>query len=88
MAQTRIGSDPFLIDKVRNIVGLYLDPPHRTAVSCVDEKSKIRALTRTQPVLSFPVGQLKRRTCDYKKHGVITLMATHATECMQEGNRA
>jgi hypothetical protein len=88
MAQTRINNDPFLIDKVRNIVELCLDPPHRTLLLCVDEKSKIRALSRTQLVLSIPVGQMKRRTRDHKKHGVITLFATHATATLQERNHA
>jgi transposase len=71
----QLSSDPFLIDKVRDIVGLYLDPPHRALVLCVDEKSQIRALSRTQPVLPMRVGQLERRTHDYNRHGVTSLFA-------------
>lgn len=68
-------SDPLLIDKVRDIVGLYLDPPHHALVLCVDEKSQIQALSRTQPVLPMRVGQLERRTHDYTRHGVTSLFA-------------
>ena len=62
----QLSSDPLLIDKVRDIVGLYLEPPHHALVLCVDEKSQIQALSRTQPVLPMRVGQLERRTHDYK----------------------
>ena len=61
--------------KVRDIVGLYLDPPHHALVLCVDEKSQIQALSRTQPVLPMRAGQLERRTHDYKRHGVTSLFA-------------
>ena len=71
----QLSSDPLLIDKVRDIVGLYLDPPHHALVLCVDEKSQIQALSRTQPVLPMRVGQLERRTHDYKRHGVTSLFA-------------
>jgi transposase len=71
----QLSSDPLLIDKVRDIVGLYLDPPHHALVLCVDEKSQIQALSRTQPVLPMRVGQLERRTYDYKRHGVTSLFA-------------
>jgi len=71
----QLSSDPLLIDKVRDIVGLYLDPPHHALVLCVDEKSQIQALSRTQPVLPMRVGQLGRRTHDYKRHGVTSLFA-------------
>src|ERR1700756_2685028 len=70
-----LSSDPLLVDKVRDIVGLYLDPPHHALVLCVDEKSQIQALSRTQPVLPMRVGQLERRTHDYKRHGVTSLFA-------------
>jgi len=71
----QLSSDPLLVDKVRDIVGLYLDPPHHALVLCVDEKSQIQALSRTQPVLPMRVGQLERRTHDYKRHGVTSLFA-------------
>ena len=71
----QLSSDPLLIDKVRDIVGLYLDPPHHALVLCVDEKSQIQALSRTQPVLPMRVGQLERRTHDYKRQGVTSLFA-------------
>lgn len=71
----QLSRDPLLIDKVRDIVGLYLDPPHHALILCVDEKSQIQALSRTQPVLPMRVGQLERRTHDYTRHGVTSLFA-------------
>jgi len=71
----QLSSDPLLVDKVRDIVGLYLDPPHHALVLCVDEKSQIQALSRSQPVLPMRMGQLERRTHDYKRHGVTSLFA-------------
>jgi transposase len=71
----QLSTDPLLIDKVRDIVGLYLDPPHHALVLCVDEKSQIQALSRTQPVLPMRAGQQERRTYDYKRHGVTSLFA-------------
>jgi transposase len=71
----QLSTDPLLIDKVRDIVGLYLDPPHHALVLCVDEKSQIQALSRTQPVLPMRAGQQERRTHDYKRHGVTSLFA-------------
>ncbi len=71
----QLSTDPLLVDKVRDIVGLYLDPPHHALVLCVDEKSQIQALSRTQPVLPMRVGQLERRTHDYTRHGVTSLFA-------------
>jgi transposase len=71
----QLSAGPPLIDKVRDIVGLYLDPPHHALVLCVDEKSQIQALSRTQPVLPMRAGQLERRTHDYKRHGVTSLFA-------------
>ena len=71
----QLSTDPLLVDKVRDIVGLYLDPPHHALVLCVDEKSQIQALSRTQPVLPMQAGQLERRTHDYKRHGVTSLFA-------------
>jgi transposase len=63
------------IEKVRDIVGLYLNPPDRALVLCVDEKSQIQALDRTQPLLPMRPGQLERRTHDYARHGTTSLFA-------------
>lgn len=71
----KLSSDPLFIDKLRDIVGLYLDPPERALVLCVDEKSQIQALDRTQPVLPLRPGQAERRTHDYRRHGTTTLFA-------------
>jgi len=71
----QLSTDPLLIDKVRDIVGLYLDPPHHALVLCVDEKSQIQALSRMQPVLPMRAGQQERRTHDYNRHGVTSLFA-------------
>ncbi len=60
---------------MRDIVGLYLDPPDKALVLCVDEKSQIQALDRTQPVLPLRPGQVERRTHDYTRHGTTTLFA-------------
>src|ERR1700737_3268705 len=67
--------DPLLIEKVRDIVGLYMNPPDHALVLCVDEKSQIQALDRTQPLLPLRPGQLERRTHDYKRHGTTSLFA-------------
>ena len=71
----KLSNDPLFIDKVRDIVGLYLDPPERAMVLCVDEKSQIQALDRTQPLLPMRPGQAERRTHDYVRHGTTTLFA-------------
>ncbi len=71
----KLSKDPLLIDKVRDIVGLYLNPPDHAVVLCVDEKSQIQALDRTQPLLPMRPGQAERRTHDYKRHGTTTLFA-------------
>ena len=68
-------ADPFFIEKVRDIVGLYLDPPDRALVLCVDEKSQIQALDRTRPLLPLRPGQVERRTHDYVRHGATSLFA-------------
>ena len=64
----KLSNDPLLVEKVRDIVGLYLDPPAHAAVFCVDEKPQIQALDRTQPLLPMQPGQVERRTHDYKRH--------------------
>src|SRR5215472_5256438 len=71
----KLSTDPLFIDKVRDIVGLYLDPPDKALVLCADEKSQIQALDRTQPVLPMRPGQVERRSHDYRRHGTTTLFA-------------
>jgi len=71
----KLSTDPQLIEKVRDIVGLYLNPPERALVLCADEKSQIQALDRTQPTLPMRPGQAERRTYDYKRHGTTSLFA-------------
>jgi transposase len=71
----KLSTDPQFVEKVRDIVGLYLDPPERALVLCVDEKTQIQALDRTQPLLPMRPGQAERRTHDYERHGVTTLFA-------------
>ena len=71
----RLSPDPQFIDKVRDIVGLYLSPPTNAVVLCVDEKSQIQALERTQPLLPLRPGQAERHTHDYARHGTTTLFA-------------
>jgi len=71
----QLSNDPLLVDKVRDIVGLYLNPPHHALVLCVDEKSQIQALSRSQPILPMLPGQAERRTHEYKRHGTTRLFA-------------
>ena len=71
----KLSPDPLLIEKVRDIVGLYLNPPEHAMVFCVDEKSQIQALDRTQPLLPMRPGQVERRTHDYQRHGTTSLFA-------------
>lgn len=71
----KLSTDPLFIDKVRDIVGLYLAPPTRAVVLCVDEKSQIQALDRTQPLLPLSFGVAERRSHDYVRHGTTTLFA-------------
>ena len=71
----KLSRDPLFIDKVRDIVGLYLNPPEHALVLCVDEKSQIQALDRTQPLLPMRPGQVERRTHDYVRHGTTSLFA-------------
>lgn len=71
----KLSTDPNFIDKVRDVVGLYLDPPENAVVLCVDEKSQIQALDRSQPLLPMRPGQPERRTHDYTRHGTTTLFA-------------
>ena len=71
----KLSSDPLFVEKVRDIVGLYLAPPERALVLCVDEKSQIQALDRSQPMLPMRPGQVERRSHDYKRHGTTSLFA-------------
>jgi transposase len=71
----KLSSDPMFVEKVRDIVGLYMDPPLMAMVLCVDEKSQIQALDRTQPLLPLAPGIPERRTHDYMRHGTTTLFA-------------
>jgi transposase len=71
----KLSPDPLLIEKVRDIVGLYMNPPEHAVVLCVDEKAQIQALDRTQPLLPLRPGQIERRTHDYTRHGTTSLFA-------------
>lgn len=71
----KLSTDPQFIDKVRDVVGLYLNPPERAIVLCVDEKSQVQALDRTQPLLPLGPGQPERHTHDYERHGTTSLFA-------------
>lgn len=71
----QLSTDPDFIEKVRDVVGLYLNPPHNALVLSVDEKSQIQALNRTQPVLPMRPGQLEGRTPEYDRNGTTSLFA-------------
>ncbi len=71
----KLSTDPLFIEKVRDVVGLYMNPPDKALVLCVDEKSQIQALNRTQPLLPMRPGQIERRTHDYVRHGTTSLFA-------------
>jgi putative transposase len=71
----KLSTDPFFVEKVRDIVGLYLSPPENAVVLCVDEKSQIQALERTQPMLPLGLGYVEGVTHDYIRHGTTTLFA-------------
>jgi transposase len=71
----KLSKDPLFIDKVRDIVGLYLNPPDRAVVLGVDEKSQIQALDRSAPILPLQPGLPERRTHDYRRHGTTSLFA-------------
>jgi transposase len=71
----KLSQDPLFVEKVRDIVGLYLNPPEKAMVLCVDEKSQIQALDRSQPLLPMRPGQPERRTHDYVRHGTTSLFA-------------
>lgn len=71
----KLSTDPNFVAKVRDVVGLYVSPPQHALVLCVDEKSQIQALDRSQPMLPMRPGQAARRSHDYKRHGVTSLFA-------------
>ena len=71
----KLSTDPLFVDKVKDIVGLYLNPPDNAIVLCVDEKSQIQALERTQPILPLGLGYIEGITHDYVRHGTTTLFA-------------
>lgn len=76
----KLSTDPLFIDKVRDIVGLYLNPPDKALVLCVDEKSQIQALDRSQPILPMRPGQVERRAHDYRRNGTTSLFAALNTK--------
>jgi transposase len=71
----KLSTDPFLVEKVRDIVGLYLNPPEHALVLSVDEKSQVQALDRTQPIVPLRPGLPEQRTSDYERHGTTSLFA-------------
>ena len=71
----KLSTDPFFVEKVRDIVGLYLNPPDKALVLCVDEKTQVQALDRTQPILPLGLGYVEGVTHDYVRHGTTTLFA-------------
>lgn len=71
----KLSTDPFFVEKVRDIAGLYLNPPDKALVLCVDEKTQVQALNRTQPVLPLGLGYVEGITHDYVRHGTTTLFA-------------
>lgn len=75
METFKLSTDPDFVAKVRDVVGLYMSPPDRAIVLCVDEKSQIQALDRSQPMLPLRPGQPARRSHDYKRHGTTSLFA-------------
>ncbi len=71
----KLSNDPFFVEKVRDIVGLYLNPPEKALVLCVDEKTQVQALERTQPLLPMGLGYVEGVTSNYVRHGTTTLFA-------------
>src|SRR3978361_908459 len=71
----KLSKDPQFVEKVRDVVGLYLNPPERAIVLCVDEKSQVQALNRTQPILPLAPGVPARQSHDYERHGGTSRMA-------------
>ena len=82
----QLSNDPLLVDKVRDIVGLYMNPPHHAMVLCVDEKSQIQALSRSQPILPMLPGQVERRTHDYQRLVFLSPSASPALRRMKQNS--
>ena len=70
----KLSADPMFVEKVRDIVGLYLNPPEKAIVLCVDEKSQTQALERSQPILPLRPGLPERQTHDYVRHGTLSCL--------------
>lgn len=79
----KLSKDPLFVEKVRDVVGLYLDPPERAVVLCVDEKSQIQALDRSAPTLPMLPGTPGRATHDYKRNGTSSLFAALDAYCQR-----
>jgi len=77
----KLSTDPFVVEKVRDIFGLYLNPPDKAKVLCVDEKTQIQSLDRTQPLLPMSLGYVEGVTYDYIRHGTTTLFAALGVCC-------
>ena len=73
----KVSTDPFFVEKVRDVVGLYLNPPEKAIVLCVDEKSQVQALERTQPILPMRPDLPERQSWDYERHGTLSLFAAY-----------
>ena len=73
----KLSTDPMFVEKVRDIVGLYLNPPEKAIVLCVDEKSQTQALERTQPILPMRPGRPERQSHDYYRHGIVSLFSAY-----------
>lgn len=73
----KLSSDPMFVEKVRDITGLYLNPPEKAIVLCVDEKSQTQALERTQPILPMGPGRPERQSHDYYRHGIVSLFTAY-----------
>lgn len=73
----KLSSDPMFVEKVRDIVGLYLNPPEKAIVLCIDEKSQTQALERTQPILPMGPGRPERQSHDYYRHGIVSLFSAY-----------
>ena len=84
MRTFKLSNDKQFVEKLRDVIGLYLNPPEHALVFCVDEKSQIQALDRSQPGLPMKKGRAGTMTHDYKRHGTTTLFA--APQCPR-GNR-
>jgi len=76
----KFSPDPLFIEKVRDVVGLYINPPEHAVVLCVDEKSQIQELERSQPLLPMSLGEVEKRSPDYRRHGTTTLFAALDTK--------